>query len=367
MFFDPRHVFLIYVPVIFALNRNVGKKLILSLTIAEWSNQILKWFLAGERPYWYVHERLHMMQSKSSILYQYMPTSTAGNSTDGDLNDHYHEIQQFPVTCELGAGSPSGHAMVTASVWYILIESLLSGELFQTTASQQGPNQQASPTNNKGSNLISKLGWTTYSIILGLVSLSRVFLACHFPHQCICGALMGMAIAKFITESDLSFLRVKHFPLGTIAMLTTAMSTYGFLLWMGFNPLWSVDKAIRWCVKQEYIHMDTTPFFSMMRYTGFYLGAGLGLFSLFVAKQQQSSQSISLISKVLASCLSILFGRLLMAIPVSKESMGSFYVISFITYVTFSYAFVGPIPYYADTLVSKVLGKSRSQQKINVH
>lgn len=60
---DPRYVFLIYAPVLFALNKAVGQRMILALTSAEWLNQILKWLLAGERPYWYVHDRATQLEA----------------------------------------------------------------------------------------------------------------------------------------------------------------------------------------------------------------------------------------------------------------------------------------------------------------
>ncbi|KAG9509320.1 Glucose-6-phosphatase 2, partial [Fragariocoptes setiger] len=90
MFFDPRYVFLIYAPLLFALSRHVSQKLVITLTITEWSNQILKWFLAGERPYWYVHERADEIVGQRSMLFQLMPNHTALGAPV--------ELRQFPVT-----------------------------------------------------------------------------------------------------------------------------------------------------------------------------------------------------------------------------------------------------------------------------
>uniref|UniRef100_A0A674JXV1 Phosphatidic acid phosphatase type 2/haloperoxidase domain-containing protein n=1 Tax=Terrapene triunguis TaxID=2587831 RepID=A0A674JXV1_9SAUR len=57
--------------------------------------------LFGQRPYWWVHE-----------------TGYYGNASTP-------VIQQFPLTCETGPGSPSGHAMGSAGVYYVMVTALL--------------------------------------------------------------------------------------------------------------------------------------------------------------------------------------------------------------------------------------------------
>jgi glucose-6-phosphatase len=44
-------------------------------------------------------------------------------------------LHQFPVTCETGPGSPSGHLMVTAAVWQIILShsDLIVTKLFNIT------------------------------------------------------------------------------------------------------------------------------------------------------------------------------------------------------------------------------------------
>nr|KAF6415726.1 glucose-6-phosphatase catalytic subunit [Molossus molossus] len=58
--------------------------------------------LFGQRPYWWVLD------------------------TDYYSNTSAPLIKQFPVTCETGPGSPSGHAMGTAGVYYVMVTSTLS-------------------------------------------------------------------------------------------------------------------------------------------------------------------------------------------------------------------------------------------------
>lgn len=378
--FDPRYVFLIYAPILFAINKRVGHRTIIALTLAEWANQVLKWLLAGERPYWYVRERAHeravaavnSSASASATIatgiesydYARLLTAATATTTTGGSSQQL-EIKQFPVTCELGAGSPSGHAMVTATVWYILIDAYLRGEL---PALSRANYSLIEPYSNPIANKLAKLSWSIYTLMLVMVSLSRVYLACHFPHQCLCGALLGVAVARLVAEKlPMERLEKRHFCLATCFMFATALGTYGLLRSLGVNPLWSVDKGMRWCVKKEYIHLDTTPFFSMMRYLGFCLGCGLAYDSskLLAAsarsalltssassassasqqqQQQQQLQHLLVARRALVAIGSILFGQFLLALPLPKANLNLFYLISFLLYTVFSYAISAPIP-----------------------
>lgn len=359
--FDPRYVFLIYAPILFAINKRVGHRTIIALTLTEWANQILKWLLAGERPYWYVHERANELLSANNAT-----TATTGiESYDTAaailLNNNpptpVAQLKQFPVTCELGAGSPSGHAMVTATVWYILIDAYLKGELplfKKVNYSNLIEQQQQQP--NVIMNKMAKLTWSIYTLILISVSLSRVYLACHFPHQCICGAILGVVVARLVAEKlPMEELHKHHFAITTAFMFASALGTYGFLRSLGMNPLWSVDKGMRWCIKKEYIHLDTTPFFSMTRYLGFCLGAGLAYESGKIrdslttktadnTSPSSSNTSYLLLFRVVTTLASVLFGQFLLSLPIPNSNLNLFYVISFIMYTVFSYAIAGPIP-----------------------
>lgn len=352
--FDPRYVFLIYAPLLFALNRRVGHRMIIALCLAEWANQILKWLLAGERPYWYVHERAGELGLAANF-----------SSPPSHELAQAPQLKQFPVTCELGAGSPSGHSMVTATVWYILIDAYLKGELLPLGR----PDYFAGSIElqQTGGDKLAKLSWSLYTLMLLLVSLSRVYLACHFPHQCLAGALLGCLLAKLVAERlPMERLRTSHFCLATSLMFASVMATYFLLMATGFDPLWSVDKAMRWCVKKEYIHLDTTPFFSMMRYLGVCLGAGLAydarrlLDSATLSPLQGPTGGPLLGRRLLAAAGSIAFGQLLLALPAPKSSLYLFYLISFALYTLFTFAIAGPIPQIAKWLLPATCRSARA-------
>lgn len=99
---DLHTTFFVFFPVWFHLRRDTGLRLIWVAVLGDWLNLVLKWVLFGERPYWWVHE---------TRFYGAGPVPA---------------LQQFPITCETGPGSPSGHAMAAAGVWYVMVTALLS-------------------------------------------------------------------------------------------------------------------------------------------------------------------------------------------------------------------------------------------------
>ncbi|MEE6527648.1 hypothetical protein FKM82_029180 [Ascaphus truei] len=99
---DPSCVFLVYFPLAYCFQRRLGVAVLWIALISEWLNLVFKWFLFGERPFWWVHE--------------------SGGITD-------LKLRQFPSTCESGPGSPSGHCMITgAALWPVVttLTTLLS-------------------------------------------------------------------------------------------------------------------------------------------------------------------------------------------------------------------------------------------------
>ena len=64
-----------------------------------------------------------------------------------------------------------------------------------------------------------------------------------------------------------------------IFIFGSANGMYWLLALIGDDPAWSINEAQRWCDKPENIHVDTMPFYSLMRYSGAAFGLGLGLTS----------------------------------------------------------------------------------------
>ena len=90
----------------------------------------------------------------------------------------------------------------------------------------------------------------------------------------------GICMAKLAFGSTewINFGRVRWILVSTVIM-ASALGTYLILLLTGGDPAWSISEALKWCDKIENIHIDTMPFYSMMRYSGAAFGLGLGLTS----------------------------------------------------------------------------------------
>lgn len=314
--FDPRYAFLFYSPLIFSLDRVTGRKLMWVSVIAEWSNQVLKWIMRGERPYWWVRE------------YEQQQLMANTNSST-----QLPSIEQTFMTCETGPGSPSGHAMVTAAVWYIIFDALLN---------------KHNRTQSKSS-LVAKMCWALYTLMVCAVSLSRIYLAAHFPHQCLLGMIMGVAVGMLVSHCDTNSVSRRGYIFGALGMFATAMVTYALLLAAGFNPSWSVERALKWCAKREHVHLDTTPFFSMMRYLGFFLGMGLGLHSS--TYQLAERMHVNNKARLAAAFLSVLLSKASEKIPMpSNANVNVIYALVFAINVALPYIFVGVIPYLVGRL-----------------
>ncbi|XP_023419081.1 glucose-6-phosphatase 3 isoform X4 [Cavia porcellus] len=93
---DPKSLFLLYFPAAYYASRRVGVAVLWTSLITEWLNLVCKWFLFGDRPFWWVHESGYYSQAPA-------------------------QVHQFPSSCETGPGSPSGHCMITgAALWPVM-------------------------------------------------------------------------------------------------------------------------------------------------------------------------------------------------------------------------------------------------------
>ncbi|XP_040918148.1 glucose-6-phosphatase catalytic subunit 1-like [Toxotes jaculatrix] len=240
---DLHSTFFLLFPIWFHVQQAEAVKLVWVAVVGDWVNLMLKWLLFGERPYWWIQE-----------------TGYYGNSSQPI-------IEQFPMTCETGPGSPSGHAMGAAAVYYTMMSSLLA-----TVLKREG--QRVRTWCVRGSL------WTLFWCVQVCVCLSRVFVAAHFPHQVITGVIIGILVAESLGRARLIFeARLRSYLLISLLLLSLALLLYLCLQLVGINLLWSVEKAQRWCRRAEWVSMDTSPLASLFRNTGTLLGLGLGLHS----------------------------------------------------------------------------------------
>ncbi|XP_078280637.1 glucose-6-phosphatase catalytic subunit 1-like [Rhinoraja longicauda] len=314
---DLRNTFFVFFPIWFHLCEAVGVKLIWVAVIGDWLNLIFKWILFGQRPYWWVHE-----------------TSYYGNSSAPVL-------EQYPITCETGPGSPSGHAMGSAGVWYVMVSAFLASVL----RSKQQDSRQG---------WVRAGLWTIFWAIQFCVCLSRIFIATHFPHQVFLGVLSGMVVAEVFGRINAiynaSFTRYLQV---TLFLFSFALGFYLLLKVLGVDLLWSLEKAQRWCAQPEWVHIDTTPFAGLVRNIGALFGLGLALNSPIYAescKGKRGQQFSFRISCIVASLIVLhLFDSV--KPPTQRELL--FYFLSFCKSATVPLAAAAFVPFCVSQLLNR--------------
>jgi len=226
-FGDPSKGFTVIFPIILSLNYLKGVKFLGAFIICEWFNMVAKWVLHGERPYWWVVEQ----HTNISLV-------------------------QTSLTCETGPGVPSGHSQATAVVWFCLIDAV-------TSCLGRG----------------KVLGWMVFFIMQVAMFMSRIYIAAHFPHQCFLGFFVGLIIVKKVYLKA-GWVQCKTVPLVlmSVFLISSALGVYILLLKFGMDPNWSIVLARKNCLKPEWIYVDTTPFYAMMRFSGSAVGLSLSGF-----------------------------------------------------------------------------------------
>ncbi|XP_028930543.1 glucose-6-phosphatase [Ornithorhynchus anatinus] len=238
---DLRNVFFVLFPAWFYLRRPVAVRLVWVAVVGDWLNLVFKWILFGQRPYWWVQD-----------------SGYYNNAT-------IPQIRQFPVTCETGPGSPSGHAMGAAGVYYVMVTALLT-----IARGKKKP--------KLGYRCLQVLLWSAFWGLQVNVCLSRIYLAAHFPHQVVAGVFAGIAVAEASRHTPGIFTAsLQRYLAVTLLLFSVAIGLYLALRVLGVDLLWTLEKAQRWCQRPEWVHIDTTPFASLLKNLGSLLGLGLAL------------------------------------------------------------------------------------------
>lgn len=306
---DPGQAFTFYFPIVMGLHAGVGIKLMWAIVFCEWSNMILKWLMMGDRPYWWVNETRAFAGERSPVL------------------------KQFPNTCETGPGMPSGHAKLNAAMFYILVAAFNAMVIDRTSLISDKKKKQ-----------IKQLLWLAFVVWIVLVVTARVYVAAHFPHQCVLGAIIGFLIAVTVSRSpSLQVLSTRQYLSITFAIIASVLGLHFIIKALGGDSMWSVEKAIKWCMHRSYIHIDSTPFYSFSRYSGVSLGLGLGLASKMFKKTDQSRFSYKMIVSVAILNLAASATGVYIHKSLSPKMMG-WYFLEFALNATIIFLIVAVIP-----------------------
>ncbi|NXH22408.1 G6PC3 phosphatase, partial [Bucco capensis] len=193
---DPKCIFTICFPLAYFLNRKVGVSVLWAGLVSEWLNVVLKWFLFGERPFWWVQE-------------------------SGLSSQEHIKLRQFPVSCETGPGSPSGHCMITGAGLWPLVTALT-----------------ALASSHSRSSVLRVLPFSTYMLLLLAVGLSRIFVLAHFPHQVIGGILAGAALGWKLEAHTPTAHTPRFFVATALVLLLSSLALHSLLLAAGIDIDW---------------------------------------------------------------------------------------------------------------------------------
>ncbi|MEQ2262703.1 Glucose-6-phosphatase 2 [Xenotaenia resolanae] len=316
---DPRNVFSVYFPLWFHLSHNVGTKMIWVAVVGDWTNLILKWILSGQRPYWWVHET-HLFQNSSKP-----------------------HLDQFHITCETGPGSPSGHAMGSSCVWYVIVTSALNFAKSSCVSSVRSFQRF---------HLLRSILWTAFWVIQINVCISRVFIATHFPHQVLLGLVIGMLVAEAFDHIPCIYnASLKLYLQVNVFLLSFAVCFYLFLNVLDFDPLWSVTKAKTWCANPDWIHLDTTPFAGLWRNLGALFGLGLAVNSEIFIQSCKGKNGCKTIFKLMCMTANLTFLQLYDLIEMPNHSEALLYILSFCKSASVLFGVVAVIPYCVHLLI----------------
>ncbi|XP_049882802.1 glucose-6-phosphatase catalytic subunit 1 [Pectinophora gossypiella] len=274
--FNPNHMLEILFPVVSIVDSVFAAQLVLCMAFGNWLNAVMKWWLVEDRPYWWIRETDFYTGGRRPIL------------------------KQFRQTCETGPGCPSGHSE-TAAILLILTICWVSHLM------------------NDRKCYVWWWKYVMYPVCaasLLSVMLARLFIAVHFPHQVLAGALVGgflaPALCIYVTDPYIWQYGV-HVEYGVgktmawhVASVVTIIAisgvTYYGLVLCGFDPQWTIKLAFRWCESPQNIHVTTTPMFALAHSTGYLLGWALTV-TPSVAQYRHYTKSRSLIISAFTTTL----------------------------------------------------------------
>lgn len=138
----------------------------------------------------------------------------------------------------------------------------------------------------------------------------------------------------------------------TTFLFSFALGLYLLLRALGVDLLWTLEKAQRWCSRPEWVHIDTTPFASLLRNLGILFGLGLALNSHMYLESCRGKQGRQLPFRLGCAAASLLVLHLFDAFRPPSHLQLLFYVLSFCKSAAVPLATVGLIPYCVSQLLA---------------
>lgn len=163
----------------------------------------------------------------------------------------------------------------------------------------------------------------------------------------------GMAVAKTFQHVRCIYHASLRQYLGiTFFLFSFALGFYLLLRALGVDLLWTLERAQRWCAHPEWVHIDTTPFASLLRNLGILFGLGLALNSHMYLESCRGKQGQQLPFRLGCVAASLLILHLFDAFKPPSHIQLLFYILSFCKSAAVPLATVGLIPYCVSQLLA---------------
>jgi len=169
------------------------------------------------------------------------------------------------------------------------------------------------------------------AVFITLVLISRVLIACHFIHQVLLGLVVVVLFSAAYKDLN-TWLGEASF--GILLMMSLCSGFGAFFIyyvwtWLGFDPSFSIPLAEKYCANHNWVHLDSTPYLSVMRSSG-------SLFGLAISKliRQYIKLSKMYTNGPSSVILTIVVLYLWNSVPMAgaQISLILFYILSFIRY-----------------------------------
>ena len=110
-------------------------------------------------------------------------------------------------------------------------------------------------------------------------------------------------------------------------LLLSSMGVYMMLSIMEVDPSWSLKLAKKHCQSSDWIYIDTTPFYAMMRFSGAALGLSLSGFltmDVFTSPSSSTKMATLLVGLGLGQVANLVHKN------IPREPLNNFYVMEFL-------------------------------------
>ena len=203
-------------------------------------------------------------------------------------------------------------------------------------------------------NLATVSFYILFIVLSTLVAISRVYISTHFPHQVFIALAVGILITTVIrrisASSDASkgpqCLQISTF------MLIFGLGLYKTIVALGYNPSSTVIKATKWCRKKDWVHLDTTLFYALIRDVGAMSGLGISLL-MKQRKTMKMDTAGTLTRKVVHVLVGLLLMQVLERLKLPQGNVLLFYCLAFFKFMIVPIIVVVFLPFLLVNIFNK--------------